>query len=147
MECKEVKQEVKQLQRKAHTLPKDRKKSKTARGSTSAPDVGASSSAPPLEEPSWFKKFQIKAKRAFCFKLDIQDRMYEAHVHHKKAAMRHKEMMRHMGIEHSPEQPRDLVITPKEEWISKHGYWSEEDAPEDDDDPARTPVHRGMGGE
>ena len=55
-------------------------------------------------------------------------------------------MMRKWDIEHSPEQPRDLVITPKEEWISEHGYWSEEDAPETED-PARTPVHRGMGGE
>ena len=55
-------------------------------------------------------------------------------------------MMRKLEIDHSPEHPRDLVITPKEEWISKHGYWSEEDAPEDDD-PTSTPVHRSMGGE
>ena len=106
----------------------------------------ASGSAPPLEEPSWFKKLQIKAKRAFCLKLDLEDRLYEAHVHHKKAAQRHKAMMRHMQIPVS--DGSEEVITPKNKWVSKQGFWSDEDAPPDGDrfQASSSSTHHGAGG-
>ena len=77
---------VKELRIKAHLPPK----TKPIDPEVAAEAERASGSAPPLEEPSWFKKLQIKAKRAFCLKLDLEDRLYEAHVYHKKAAQRQK---------------------------------------------------------
>ena len=107
---------VKELRIKSHAPPK----TKPIDPETATEAERASGSAPPIEEPSWFKKLQIKAKRAFCLKLDLEDRLYEAHVYHKKAARRHKAMMRHMQIPVS--DGSEEVITPKEEWVSKHGY-------------------------
>jgi len=104
-------------------------------------EVGPSA---PSKEPSWFKKFQVKLKKSFCLKLDLQHRMYEAHVYHKKAAARQKDMMRKMQIPVSPTTSADGQITPKEEWISKHSVWSDEetvDLEPEHEDPQRTPVH------
>ena len=135
-----VKHCVKELRVKKHVPPQEQ-----AEASTEAPvsRVGTRATARPaggslVAEPSWFKKFQIKAKRAFCFKLDLEERMYEAHVYHKKAAARQKAMMRAMNMPVSPGSEGE--ITPPEEWKSKHGYWSDNDAPS-------SSTHHGQGGE
>ena len=66
-------------------------------------------------------------KRAFCFKLDLEDRLYESHVFHKKAAHHQKLMMKSMNIPVSDGSEEE--ITPKHEWVSKQGFWSDDDAP------------------
>ena len=114
---------VKELRIKAHLPPK----TKPLDPEAAAEAERASGSAPPLEEPTWFKKLQIKLKRAFCLKLDLEDRLYEAHVYHKKAAQQQKAMMRHMQI--PVFDGSEEVITPKNEWVSKQGFWSDDDAP------------------
>ena len=140
----------KQLRIKSHDPPKPQAEFAAAEAAAAAfeetaGDTTASGSAPPFEEPSWFKKLQIKMKRGLCFKLDLEDRLYEAHVHHKKAAQRHKAMMRYMQIPVS--DGSEEVITPKEEWVSKHGFWSDEDAPPHGDRfQASSSTHHDAGG-
>ena len=63
---------------KPHTLPADRFKK------------GKKASDAPVDEPSWFKKFQIQLKKTFCLSLDLQERMYDAHVQEKKARLHQK---------------------------------------------------------
>ena len=75
----------------------------------------ASSSSSIGVEPSWFKQFKAKAKKAFCFN---SDRAYEAHVAQKKAAARQKAMMREMHLTVSSGS-KD-VITPEHEWKVEH---------------------------
>lgn len=53
--------------------------------------------------------------------------MYDAHVRQKNAARRQKDIMRKLELPVSPGS--EGVITPKEDWISKHGYWTDEDEP------------------
>jgi hypothetical protein len=42
----------------------------------------------PMYEPSWYQKLKIKVKKTFCLQLDLQERMYQAHVAEKKARQR-----------------------------------------------------------
>ena len=51
--------------------------------------------------------------------------MYDAHCYHKNAARRQKKMMEHMGIEVS--SGSEGTITPKEQWLSKHRNWDDDD--------------------
>lgn len=88
-----VKHCVKELRVKKHVPPTE-----PSAGSTMPPvsRVGtrATASTSLMAEPTWFKKFLIKTKRAFHFKLDLQECMYEAHVYHKKVASHQKAMVR-----------------------------------------------------
>ena len=96
----------------------------------------ASSSSSIGVEPSWFKHFKDKAKKAFCFN---SDRAYEAHVAQKKAAARQKAMMREMNLAVS--SGSEDVITPEHDWKVEHGgYWRESDIPS-------PPTHQGQDGE
>ena len=74
-----------------------------------------------MEEPTWTQKLKIKMKRAFYFKLDLQNRLYKGHVYQKKAVKCQKDMMKKVQIPMSPTGLEE-AITPKHEWISKHGY-------------------------
>ena len=73
--------------------------------------------------------------------------MYEAHVYHKKAAKRQKDMERKMGMDVSPPGSEEN-ITPKEQWVSQHGYWSDDDAPPGGSrfQASSSSTYHGMGG-
>ncbi|KAK1695013.1 hypothetical protein QYE76_011710 [Lolium multiflorum] len=45
-----------------------------------------------------FAKLTARLKKSFCFKEDLQDRMYQAHHDNKKIRQRQKAMMRHMQL-------------------------------------------------
>ena len=96
--------------------------------------VTASSSLGP--EPSWFKLFKEKAKKAFCFS---QDRAYETHKFQKDSTRRQKAMMREMGLQVSPPGSEEIV-TLEDEWKAAPGYWSESDVP-------TSYTHQGQDGE
>ena len=100
-----------------------------------------------MDEPTWAQLLKIKVKRAFCFKIDLEDRMYEAHVYHKKAAKRQTEMERKMGMDVSPPGSEE-DSTPKEQWVSPHGYWSDDDAPPGGSrfQASSSSTYHGMGG-
>ena len=66
------------------------------------------------------------SRSLFCLKLDLQDKMYYEHEQNKKIRQRQKDMMTHMGLEVS--EGSENVITPREEWISKHKWSSSEDS-------------------
>ena len=87
--------------------------------------IAAAGPSAPIEEPSWLKKLNIKLKKSFCLKLDIEEHMYDAHCYHKKAARRQKEMMKKMG--HEVSSGSEGTITPKEQWLSKHRNWDDDD--------------------
>ena len=122
-----VKHCTKELRVKKHIPP-----SEPSAGSSVPPvsRVGTRAAASPSigVEPSWFKKFQEKAKKAFCFNRDLQDRMYDAHVYNKKAASRQKAMMREMKMKVSPLGSEE-AITPPEAWKAKHSYCTDTDIP------------------
>jgi hypothetical protein len=77
-----------------------------------------------LYEPSWVQRLKIKVKKTFCLQLDIQERLYEAHVNEKKSRRRQKQMLAHMQLPVSSGSEEN--ITPKEEWISQHSQWDED---------------------
>ena len=104
----------KRLRIKPHTLPADRFKK------------GKKASDAPVDEPSWFKRFQIQLKKIFCPSLDLQERMYDTHVQEKKARLRQKQIMRAMQLPVS--DGSEANITPKAQWISEHGTWSDGEA-------------------
>ena len=119
-----VKHPVKELRVKKHDPPT------VPSGEPSEPPVSrvgkrATASASLGVEPSWFKQFKEKAKKAFCFN---QDRAYEAHVFQKKSTKRQKDMMRSMNLKVSPPGSEEN-ITPEAAWKVKHGYWSDSDIP------------------
>jgi hypothetical protein len=74
----------------------------------------------------WFAKLTARLKKSFCLKVDLQDKMYYEHEQKRKIRQRQKAMMSHMGLEIS--EGSDNVITPREEWISKHKWTSSEDS-------------------
>ena len=85
----------------------------------------ASASSSLRVEPSSFKQFKDKAKKAFCFN---SDRAYEAHVAQKKSAACQKAIMRDMNLTVS--SGSEDLITPEEVWKAENGgYWSESDIP------------------
>ena len=104
----------KRLRIKPHTLPADHI------------EKGNKASDAPVDEPSWFKKFQIQLKKTFCLSLDLQERMYDAHVPEKKARLRQKQIMGAMQLPVSDGSEGN--ITPKEQWISEHSTWFDGEA-------------------
>ena len=104
-----TKHPTKELRVKKHTPP-------VATAEPSDPPVSrvgkrASASSSLSVEPSWFKNFKVKAKKAFCFN---SDRAYEAHVAQKKSAARQKAMMRDMNLTVS--SGSEDIITSEHEW-------------------------------
>jgi len=92
----------------------------------------------------WFAKLTARLKKSFCLKLDLQDKMYYEHEQNKKIRHRQKAMMTHMGLEVS--DGSENVITPREEWISKHKWSSSEDSiPEAHEPWSRSPPTRTQG--
>ncbi|KAK1680363.1 hypothetical protein QYE76_041211 [Lolium multiflorum] len=73
-----------------------------------------------------FAKLTARLKKSFCFKEDLQDRMYQAHHDNKKIRQRQKAMMKHMGIPVS--EGSEDNITPPGEWKSKLTWSSSEDS-------------------
>ncbi|KAK1680865.1 hypothetical protein QYE76_041713 [Lolium multiflorum] len=71
-------------------------------------------------------KLTARLKKSFCFKEDLQDKMYDAHVQNKKIHQRQKAMMVHLNIPIS--DGSENIITPPEEWKSKHKWTSSEDS-------------------
>ena len=75
-------------------------------------------------KPSWAKRMEVKLKKIFCFQVDNQKRMYEAHVYAKKASARQKEMMSAQGLTIS--EGSENNITPEDQWISQHSRWDDD---------------------
>ncbi|KAK1606335.1 hypothetical protein QYE76_030008 [Lolium multiflorum] len=73
-----------------------------------------------------FAKLTARLKKSFCFKEDLQDRMYQAHHNKKKIHQRQKAMMKHMGLPVS--EGSEDNITPPGEWKSKYTWSSSEDS-------------------
>jgi hypothetical protein len=87
-----------------------------------------------------FSKLIARLKKSFCFKEDLQDRMYDTHVQSKKTRQCQKAMMVHMNIPVS--NGSENIITPLEEWKSKHKWTSSEDSiPERNWDCPSPPPH------
>ena len=76
------------------------------------------------EEPSWFGRLMNKMKKSFCFKKEMENKMYEAHYQDKKSRQCQKEIMKALQLPVSDGSENN--ITPPEEW--KSGIrWSDED--------------------
>ena len=80
------------------------------------------------DEPSWLGKMMDKMKRSFCFKKDLENHMYDAHVEANKNKQRQKAMLIALNAPVSP-AGFENSITPPEKWKS-HIQWSDS---EDDD--------------
>ncbi|KAK1664681.1 hypothetical protein QYE76_052840 [Lolium multiflorum] len=74
-----------------------------------------------VKTKTWFAKLTTRLKKSFCFK---EDRMYYEHEQNKKIRQRQKAMMVHMGLTVS--DGSENIITPPEEWKSKHKWTSSE---------------------
>jgi hypothetical protein len=70
------------------------------------------------QEPSWLKNLTGKLEKSFCLKLDMQDRVYEAHKKEKNARRRQKEIMGALNLPVSLGSEKS--ITPKAQWISHY---------------------------
>ena len=68
----------------------------------------------------WLGKLTARVKASWCFKVDLQDRMYDQHVQDKKSRKRQKEIMRKLDIPVS--SGSEGRITPKEQWVSKQRW-------------------------
>jgi hypothetical protein len=73
-----------------------------------------------------FAKLTARLKKSFCFKRDLEDRMYQAHHDNKKIRQRQKAMMRHMQLPVS--EGSEDNITPPGEWKSKLVWSSSEES-------------------
>jgi hypothetical protein len=81
---------------------------------------------PSSKTKDWFAKITAHLKKSFCFKEDLQDWMYYEHVETKKTRQCQKAMMVHMNLPVS-DGPEN-IITPPEEWNSKHKRTSSKDS-------------------
>ena len=121
-----VKHRPRRPQIKTHKEPKD---------PNAEPEINVEGEAddPPLspmgtssvKKPSWHKSMMNKLKKSFGLKLDLQSRLYEAHVRAKKAAQRQKALLRHLKLPVS--DGSEYSITSEEKWISKQHWTSSED--------------------
>lgn len=91
----------------------------------------------------WFAKLTARLKKSFCFKEDLQNWMYDAHMQTKKIRQRQKAMMVHMNIPVS--DGSEDIITPLEEWKSKHKWTSSEDSVPERNWERRSPPPCGKG--
>jgi hypothetical protein len=89
-----------------------------------------------------FVNLTSRLKKSFCFKEDLEDKMYKAHIYNKKIRQRRKAMLIHMGLPVS--DGSENTITPPEEWKSKHKWMSsEESIPENTVRPSQAPHGKG----
>ncbi|KAK1610142.1 hypothetical protein QYE76_033815 [Lolium multiflorum] len=78
--------------------------------------------APPADN-GWFARIEAKLAKMFCLKSDINRRQYQAHRERKMDRRNTKLIMRKLDI--PVESGSEEVITPEEEWLSKHGNVTE----------------------
>jgi hypothetical protein len=80
--------------------------------------------APKSKVRKWFRKLTERVKASWCFKADLQDRMYYQHKQDKKSRQRQKAIMRKLDVPVS--DGSEERITDKEAWVSKQ-KWPESD--------------------
>ncbi|KAK1630064.1 hypothetical protein QYE76_004379 [Lolium multiflorum] len=78
--------------------------------------------APPADN-GWVARIEAKLAKMFCLKTDINRRQYQAHRERKMDRRNTKLIMRKLDI--PVESGSEEVITPEEEWLSKHGNVAE----------------------
>ena len=127
---------VKDLIRKKHSLPRY--------GSDAAAEEAESEDDADFEVPKskvkkWFGKLSERIKASWCFKTDLQDKMYYQHQQDKKSRQRQKAIMRKMDLPVSDGSEEQL--TDKESWVSKQ-KWPESDVSSaEDPEPSPPPAH------
>ena len=77
----------------------------------------------PPADNGWFARILAKLAKMFCLKSDINKRQYQAHRKRKMDRGNTKLIMRKLDI--PVESGSEEVITPEEEWLSKHGNVTE----------------------
>ncbi|KAK1652366.1 hypothetical protein QYE76_070171 [Lolium multiflorum] len=77
----------------------------------------------PHADNGWFARIEAKLAKMFCLKSDINRRQYQAHRERKMDRRNTKLIMRKLDI--PVESGSEEVITPEEEWLSKHGNVTE----------------------
>ncbi|KAK1605255.1 hypothetical protein QYE76_028928 [Lolium multiflorum] len=78
--------------------------------------------APPADN-GWVARIEAKLAKMFCLKTDINRRQYQAHRERKMDRRNTKLIMCKLDI--PVESGSEEVITPEEEWLSKHGNVAE----------------------
>ncbi|KAK1602590.1 hypothetical protein QYE76_016859, partial [Lolium multiflorum] len=78
--------------------------------------------APPADN-GWVARIEAKLAKMFCLKSDINKRQYQAHRERKMERRNTKLIMRKLDI--PVESGSEEIITPEEEWLSKHGNVAE----------------------
>ncbi|KAK1669965.1 hypothetical protein QYE76_058124 [Lolium multiflorum] len=78
--------------------------------------------APPADN-GWVARIEAKLAKMFCLKSDINKRQYQAHRERKLDRRNTKLIMRKLDI--PVESGSEEVITPEEQWLSKHGNVTE----------------------
>jgi hypothetical protein len=78
---------------------------------------------PPGADSGWFARIEAKLAKMFCLKSYINMRQYQAHRERKMERRNTKLIMRKLEI--PVESGSEEVITPEEEWLSKHGNVTE----------------------
>ncbi|KAK1627091.1 hypothetical protein QYE76_001406 [Lolium multiflorum] len=74
-------------------------------------------------DSGWFARIEAKLAKMFCLKSDINRCQYQAHRERKMERRNTKLIMRKLQI--PVESGLEEVITPEEEWLSKHGNVTE----------------------
>ena len=77
----------------------------------------------PPADSGWFARIEAKLAKMFCLKSDINRRQYQAHRERKMERRNTKLIMRKLDI--PVESGSEEIITPEEEWLSKHGNVTE----------------------
>ncbi|KAK1627959.1 hypothetical protein QYE76_002274 [Lolium multiflorum] len=107
----------KDLKVKAHPLPP-----RLPGDDESAEEDSDMEYVPPADS-GWFARIEAKLAKMFCLKSDINRRQYQAHRERKMERRNTKLIMRKLDI--PVESGSEEVITPEEEWLSKHGNVTE----------------------
>ncbi|KAK1601735.1 hypothetical protein QYE76_016469 [Lolium multiflorum] len=105
------------LKVKNHSLPP-----RLPRDDYSAEEDSDMEYVPPADS-GWFARIEAKLAKMFCLKSDINRRQYQAHRERKMGRRNTKLIMRKLDI--PVESGSEEVITPEEEWLSKHGNVTE----------------------
>ncbi|KAK1607625.1 hypothetical protein QYE76_031298 [Lolium multiflorum] len=77
----------------------------------------------PPSDNGWVARIEAKLAKMFCLKSDINKRQYQAHRERKMERRNTKLIMRKLDI--PVESGSEEIITPEEEWLSKHGNVAE----------------------
>jgi hypothetical protein len=107
----------KDLKVKAHPLPP-----RLPDDDESAEEDSDMEYVPPVDS-GWFACIEAKLAKMFYLKSDINRRQYQAHRERKMERRNTKLIMRKLDIH--VESGSEEVITPEEEWLSKHGNVTE----------------------